>query len=279
MRSGSETFIKDIPRLSLLCVAATLMLIPYVWMLAVSVKPPDEVFRASLTLLPEKWALIENYGRVLRTIPVVTFVTNGLIVCFGILFFQLLFAIPAAYALAKLQFRGREVLFGFVMLGLLVPYQTTALPLYMGFHHAGLLNSYTALIAPFTCSVFAIFLFRQFFKALPDDLIAAARIDGMGEFSIVWRVILPNALPAATAFAIFSVVAHWNDLFWPLIVIQKGDLYTPAMGILAFRAVESGDDYGALMAAATLVAAPLVIAFLFAQRRFIEGVTMTGLKG
>jgi multiple sugar transport system permease protein len=279
MRSGSETLLKDMPRLAVLGIAATLMLVPYVWMLAVSVKPQDEVFRASLTLLPEKWALIENYGRVLRTIPVVTFVTNGLIVCFGILFFQLLFAIPAAYALAKLQFRGREVLFGFVMLGLLVPYQTTALPLYMGFHHAGLLNSYTALIAPFTCSVFAIFLFRQFFKALPDDLIAAARIDGMGEFSIVWRVILPNALPAATAFAIFSVVAHWNDLFWPLIVIQKGDLYTPAMGILAFRAVESGDDYGALMAAATLVAAPLVIAFLFAQRRFIEGVTMTGLKG
>jgi multiple sugar transport system permease protein len=279
MRAGSETLVKDMPRLAVLCIVAALMLIPYVWMLAVSVKPQDEVFRASLTLLPEKLALIENYGKVLRTIPVVTFVVNGLIVCFGILFFQLLFAIPAAYALAKLQFRGRELLFGFVMLGLLVPYQTTALPLYMGFHHAGLLNSYTALIAPFTCSVFAIFLFRQFFKALPDDLIAAARIDGMGEFSIVWRVILPNALPAATAFAIFSVVAHWNDLFWPLIVIQKGDLYTPAMGILAFRAVESGDDYGALMAAATLVAAPLVIAFLFAQRRFIEGVTMTGLKG
>ncbi len=279
MRTDSPSLVKDLPRLAVLCIAAFIVLVPYVWMLAVSVKPQDEVFRASLTLLPERWALIENYGKVLRTIPVLTFVINGLIVCFGILFFQLLFAIPAAYALAKLNFRGREILFGFVMLGLLIPYQTTALPLYMGFHQAGLLNSYTALIAPFTCSVFAIFLFRQFFKALPDDLIAAARIDGMGEFSIVWRVILPNAWPAATAFAIFSVVAHWNDLFWPLIVIQKGSLYTPAMGILAFRSVESGDDYGALMAAATLVAAPLVIAFLFAQRRFIEGVTMTGLKG
>jgi multiple sugar transport system permease protein len=279
MRPGGDRIIHDLPRLAALAVAAFIVLVPYVWMLAVSVKPQDEVFRASLTLLPEKWAIAENYGKVLRTIPIATFVINGLIVCFGILFFQLLFAIPAAYALAKLRFRGREILFGFVMLGLLIPYQTTALPLYMGIHHAGLLNSYAALIAPFTCSVFAIFLFRQFFKALPDDLIAAARIDGMGEFSIVWRVVLPNAWPAATAFAIFSVVAHWNDLFWPLIVIQKGDLYTPAMGILAFRSVEAGEDYGALMAAATLVAAPLVVAFLFAQRRFIEGVTMTGLKG
>jgi multiple sugar transport system permease protein len=275
----SRPLIKDFPRLAILSLAAFVVLAPYIWMVAVSVKPQDEVFKASLSLIPQKWALIENYGKVLRTIPIWTYIVNGLIVCFGILFFQILFAIPAAYALAKLNFRGRELVFGFVMLGLLVPYQTTALPLYLGIHQLGLLNSYTALIAPFTCSVFAIFLFRQFFRAIPDDLINAARIDGMGEFSIVWRVIVPNALPAATAFAIFSVVAHWNDLFWPLIVIQKGDLYTPAMGILAFRSVEAGEDYGALMAAALLVTAPLVLAFLFAQRRFIEGITMTGLKG
>jgi multiple sugar transport system permease protein len=269
----------DLPRLAILTLAALVVLAPYVWMAAVSVKPQDEVFRASLSLIPEKFALAANYGKVLATIPVGTYLLNGLIVCAGILVFQILFAVPAAYALAKLRFPGRDILFGFVVLGLLVPYQTTALPLYLGFAATGLLDSYTALIAPFTCSVFAIFLFRQFFRALPDDLIAAARIDGMGEFSIVWRVVLPNAWPAATAFAIFSVVAHWNDLFWPLIVIQKGALYTPAMGILAFRSVEAGEDYGALMAAAMLVTAPLVIAFLFAQRRFIEGITMTGLKG
>jgi multiple sugar transport system permease protein len=275
----SRPLILDLPRLALLSLAAFVVLAPYIWMVAVSVKPQDEVFKASLSLIPQKWALVENYGKVLATIPVWTYIVNGLIVCFGILFFQILFAVPAAYALAKLNFKGRELVFGFVMLGLLVPYQTTALPLYLGIHQLGLLNSYTALIAPFTCSVFAIFLFRQFFRAIPDDLINAARIDGMGEFSIVWRVVLPNALPAATAFAIFSVVAHWNDLFWPLIVIQKGDLYTPAMGILAFRSVEAGEDYGALMAAALLVTAPLVLAFLLAQRRFIEGITMTGLKG
>ncbi len=279
MRGGGQPLTKDLPRLALLAVAAFFVVAPYIWMLSVSIKPQDEVFRASLSLWPDNPAFAQNYGKVIATIPVWTYLKNGLIVCFGILFFQILFAAPAAYALAKLRFRGREVLFGFVMLGLLVPYQTTALPLYIGFHQAGLLNSYTALIAPFTCSVFAIFLFRQFFKAIPDDLLNAARIDGMGEFGIVWRVVMPNAWPAATAFAIFSVVAHWNDLFWPLVVIQKGDLFTPAMGILAFRSVEAGEDYGALMAASVLVTAPLVVAFLFAQRRFIEGITMTGLKG
>jgi multiple sugar transport system permease protein len=278
-RTLERSLVADLPRLLLLSVAAFLVLTPYIWMLSVSIKPQEEVFKAALSLWPENPAFAQNYGKVLATIPVWTFLRNGLIVCFGILFFQILFAAPAAYALAKLRFPGRELIFGFVMLGLLVPYQTTALPLYLGFHHAGLLNSYTALIAPFTCSVFAIFMFRQFFRAIPDDLLNAARIDGMSEWAIVWRVVMPNAWPAATAFAIFSVVAHWNDLFWPLIVVQKGDLYTPAMGILAFRSVEAGEDYGALMAAATLITAPLVLAFLFAQRRFIEGITMTGLKG
>jgi multiple sugar transport system permease protein len=279
MTGADRPLLADLPRLAVLSLAALLVLAPYVWMVSVSLKPQDEVFRASLSLIPQNPAAAQNYGKVLATIPIGSYLRNGLVVCFGILVFQILFAAPAAYALAKLRFRGQEAVFGLVMLGLLVPYQTTALPLYLGFHHAGLLNSYTALIAPFTCSVFAIFLFRQFFKAIPDDLVNAARIDGMSEAAIVWRVLMPNAWPAATAFAIFSVVAHWNDLFWPLIVIQKGDLYTPAMGILAFRAVESGDDYGALMAAAMLVTAPLVLAFLFAQRRFIEGITMTGIKG
>lgn len=277
--NATRTLTADLPRLALLGLAAFIALAPYLWMISVSMKPQSEVFAASLDLIPNELALIENYGKVLERVPVGTYILNGLIVCFGILVFQILFAVPAAYALAKLNFPGRDIVFGFVMLGLLVPYQTTALPLYIGFATTGLLDTYTALIAPFVCSVFAIFLFRQFFRALPDDLINAARIDGMGEFSIVWRVILPNAWPAATAFAIFSVVAHWNDLFWPLVVVQKGDLYTPAMGILAFRSVEAGEDYGALMAAALLVTAPLVIAFLFAQRRFIEGITMTGLKG
>jgi multiple sugar transport system permease protein len=127
--------------------------------------------------------------------------------------------------------------------------------------------------------VFAIFLFRQFIKAIPDDLILAARSDGLSESAIVWLIILPNAWPAASAFAIFSVVAHWNDLYWPLIAISKTHLATPPLGLLFFRAAEAGDDYGALMAATVLITLPLVLFFLFAQRLFIEGLTMSGLKG
>jgi multiple sugar transport system permease protein len=269
----------DMPRLLVLGFLALLLLMPYIWMISASVKPLDELFRASLNLWPERFYGVENYRQVFSQIPVFGYLWNGIVVCAGILFFQLLFAVPAAYALAKLNFPGRDLALGLVMLGLLVPPHVPALPLYVAFSKMGLLNTYAALILPFTISVFAIFLFRQFFKALPDELVHAARLDGVGEFEIVWRVILPNAWPAATAFAIFSVVAHWNDLFWPLIVIEGQARATPALGVLYFRSDEAGDDFAALMAAAVIMTLPLVLAFLFAQRRFVEGIATTGLKG
>ncbi|MBP0445298.1 carbohydrate ABC transporter permease [Roseomonas sp. SSH11] len=271
--------LRGLPRLLLLGLLGLLVLMPYIWMTAASLKPLDEIFRASLSLVPERFHAVENYGKVFAKIPVWRYLWNGVVVCGGILFFQLLFAVPAGYALAKLRFPGSGLAFGAVMLGLLVPYHVPALPLYVGFSQLGLLNSYTALIAPSTISVFAIFLFRQFFRSLPDDLIHAARMDGISEAEIVWRIVLPNAWPAATAFAIFSVVAHWNDLFWPLIVVNGTQYATPALGVLYFRSDEAGDDFGALMAAAVLMTAPLVLAFLIAQRRFIEGIATTGLKG
>jgi multiple sugar transport system permease protein len=270
----------DALRLPLLTLLGLVMLAPYIWMLSASLKATDELFRASLQLIPETGtAWIENYGRVWREVPVLQYLLNGVVMCGGILFFQLLFAVPAGYALAKLRFAGREWVFGAVMLGLLVPPHVPALPLYVAFSQLGWLNSYAALIIPSTLSVFAIFLFRQFFKSLPDELIHAARLDGMSEAAIVWRVALPNAWPAATAFAIFSVVAHWNDLFWPLIALTGTDYATPALGVLHFRTEEAGDDFAALMAACTIMTAPLVLAFLFAQRRFVEGIATTGLKG
>ena len=269
----------DTPRLLVLGFLALLLLMPYIWMISASVKPLDELFRASLILWPERFYGVENYRQVFSQIPVFGYLWNGIVVCAGILFFQLLFAVPAAYALAKLNFPGRDLVLGLVMLGLLVPPHVPALPLYVAFSKMGLLNTYAALILPFTISVFSIFLFRQFFKALPDELVHAARLDGIGEFEIVWRVILPNAWPAATAFAIFSVVAHWNDLFWPLIVIEGQARATPALGVLYFRSDEAGDDFAALMAAAVIMTLPLVLAFLFAQRRFVEGIATTGLKG
>ena len=269
----------DAPRLLLLGAAALLVLAPYIFMVSASMKPGGEIFQASLNLWPHRFYAFENYRKALTAVPLLRFLLNGAIVCAVILGLQLVFAVPCAYALAKLRWPGREPVFALVLLGLLIPAHVPALPLYVAFARLGLLDTYAALAAPFAVSVFAIFMFRQAFKALPDELIQAARLDGMGEFAIVWRVILPNAWPTATAFATFSVVAHWNDLFWPLIVIQTERMATPALGVMFFRAEEGGNDIGALMAASVITTLPMVAAFLLAQRRFIQGVATAGLKG
>jgi multiple sugar transport system permease protein len=266
-------------RLALLVLGAVIFLAPYIFMLSTAGKAQDDIFTAALSLIPAHFYYVENFGKALEKVAMGTLLWNGVVVCALIFFFQVLVAIPCAYAMAKLKFHAARLMMALVLLGLLVPIHATALPLYVAFDRLSLLNSYTALVAPFTISVFAIFLFLQFFRAMPDDLIQAARLDGMSELGIVSRVIVPNAWPAVTAFAIFSVVAHWNDLYWPLIVISKPDYATPPLGLMNFRAAEAGDDYGALMAATIIITIPLVAAFLLAQKRFVEGITMTGLKG
>jgi multiple sugar transport system permease protein len=191
---------------------------------------------------------------------------------------QLLVASPCAYALAKLRFPGRNALFVLTLLALAIPVQAPALPLYIALANLGLLNTYFSMMVPFFLSVFAIFLLRQFFKTFPDDIIHAARLDGMNEFEIVWRIVTPSAWPAIAAFAVFSIVAHWNDLYWPLIVISDAKLAPPPLGMMFFANAETGSNYGALTAAATILTAPLVVVFLFARRQFIAGITMTGVK-
>ncbi len=266
-------------RLAILSVGALVFLAPYVWMLSTAMKPREEIFSSSLTLIPERLAVVENFSKAFTRVPMLQLLMNGVIVCTIILVVQVLVALPCAYALAKLRFPGARALIAAIMLGLLVPIHATALPIYVALSGAGVLNTYFALAAPFMISVFAIFLFLQFFRAMPYDLINAARLDGMSELGIVLRVIVPNAWPAITAFSIFSVVAHWNDLFWPQIVVTETAMAPPPLGLIFFRAAEAGDDYGALMAATVVVTVPLLAAFLFAQRRFIEGITLTGLKG
>lgn len=262
-----------------LMAGAVIMLSPFVWMLLSSFKPQSEILTAELHFLPQRWAAMENYTTVWTRVPMGRFLLNGAIVTAAIFALQILVNLPCAYALAKLRFRGRNAMFAVVLLGLLIPMHATAIPIYILFHHTGILNSYAALILPFAISVFGVFMLRQFFMSVPDDLIDAARMDGISEIGIVWRIMLPTAIPAVTAFGIFSVVAHWNDYFWPLIAVSDRNLYTPPLGVAFFRLNDGGTDYGVLMAAATIVILPLVIAFLLAQRRFIEGVTFTGLKG
>jgi len=282
-----------------LIVGTLVVILPFYLMISFSFKSPSEIQSISggffgaqemmtdhrclkagrseveCTMLP----IVYNYRAAFEEAPLLRYLLNGVIVTLSIFAIQVLIALPCAYALAKLKFWGRDVVFGLVIFCLLIPVHAIALPLYLMLAKFGLTNTFAALVIPWTISVFGIFLMRQFFKTVPDDLINAARMDGMSEFSIVWKVMLPTAIPALLAFAIFSVVAHWNDYYWPRIVITGDrDLMTPPLGLRMFKSDMDGNEYGPLMAAATVIVAPLVVAFLLAQRRFIEGITLTGMK-
>ncbi|SMR71810.1 carbohydrate ABC transporter membrane protein 2, CUT1 family [Aliiroseovarius halocynthiae] len=223
--------------------------------------------------------VVFNYTKAFSEAPLLRYLLNGVIVTASIFLIQVVVALPAAYALAKLKFWGRDAVFALVLFCLLIPVHAIALPLYIMLAKLGLTNTYAALVVPWTISVFGIFLMRQFFMTVPDDLIDAARMDGMGEFAIVWRVMLPTAIPALLAFAIFSIVAHWNDYFWPRIVVTGNrDLFTPPLGLREFKGDGDGSYFGPMMATATVIVTPLIVAFLLAQKRFIEGITLNGMK-
>jgi multiple sugar transport system permease protein len=261
-----------------LILGAIFILLPFIWMLLTSIRPASEVFTAGFNPIPSSFAGVTNYSEALTKSPLLQFMWNGVVVCLGILVVQLLFAIPAGYALAKLSFRAQPLIFGLVLFGLTVPVQVTALPIYIALAKLDLLNTYFAIMLPFFLSVFGIFLFRQFFKSFPQEIIHAARLDGFTELEIILRIITPSAMPAIAAFAVFSVTSHWNDLYWPLIVTTSADHATPPLGMMIFRDQETGSNYGALMAGAAIITAPLIIAFLIAQRQFVRGITMTGVK-
>ncbi|MEM8702259.1 MAG: carbohydrate ABC transporter permease [Pseudomonadota bacterium] len=284
---------------AVLILGSLIVLLPFYVMLSYSFKSPAEImqntggFFGMQELFRDDYCIklgrdaadcmvtpvIYNYTTAFEKAPLVRYLFNGVVVTASIFFIQVLVALPCAYALAKLRFWGREAVFGLVLFCLLIPVHAIALPLYIMLAKLGLTNTYAALVIPWTISVFGIFLMRQFFMTVPDDLIDAARMDGMSEFSIIWNVMLPTAIPALLAFAIFSVVAHWNDYFWPRIVVT-GDrsLFTPPLGLREFKGDADGDNFGPMMATATIIVAPLIVAFMIAQRRFIEGVTLSGMK-
>ena len=256
-----------------LCATGAFMLLPFIWMLSTSVKSPPEIFRpVSLwSLFPTQGIAVDNYIGVFTQTDMVRFLANGLVVCFGILAFQLTTAFPCAYALAKLRFVGRERFFLLTIATLIIPGQALVIPLYILFYYLGLLNTYLGLILPHCISPFGIFLFRQFFRSVPDDYVHAARIDGMSELGIVLRVMVPLALPAVLAFSAFSFSSHWNDLLWPMIIVQSRELATPPLGLVFFKTADQGVDYGHMMAAATVIVAPLVLVFFLAQKWFLSG--------
>lgn len=261
-----------------LCVTGCIALFPFLIMILTSLKGSQEIIIASLNIFPKK-VILSNYLTVFRETYILRFMLNGTIVVVFTLFGQLLFNLPAAYAFAKRKFPLKNLLFTCVLAALVFPRYIAAIPNFLFFSRLNLLNTYTALILPSLASSFCIFLLRQYIMTVPNDFFDAARIEGCGIIRIIYQVLIPLIRPAIGSFAIFSIVVHWNDLFWPLIVIQKQKMMTPPAGIVFFADAEGVSDWGAIMAAAVLTVAPLIIIFLTSTKQFIASLTHTGLKG
>lgn len=259
----------------LMILLAVVFLAPLAWMITASLKPESQVMAIPPTFLPRDFQW-ENYQRVWETIPV--FLWNSVklaaISVVGVVFVTSL----AAYAFARLEFRGRDVAFSILLSTLMVPGIVTLIPLYIIYREIGWINTHYPLWVPRVLhSVFAIFLLRQFFKQIPQDLEDAARLDGASTFEIYWRIMLPQVMPALAAVAIFSFLDSWNDLFGPLIFLNSPDLQTLPVALKLFQS-EYFSQVSVLMAAATISIIPVVIIFFAAQRYFLRGIVLTGLK-
>jgi multiple sugar transport system permease protein len=256
-----------------LAVGAVFILAPFVLMLVTAFSPPGDL--ATGRLVPDSLTL-ENFRAALGQVPIIHYYLNGLLVTTTIFVGQVLLAIPAAYALARLRFRGSQLGLWTVLVCLMVPYQVTAIPVYVLLRKLDLINTLAALVLPFIGSAFGVYLLRQFFLTIPQAVFDAARIDGAGTVAVLTRVVLPMSRPALVAFGIFSFVGHWNDYFWPSFVLTDDHAATVPFGIVAFLNSETGTDYGPQMATATLAVLPLLVGFLLAQRQFIGGLALSG---
>lgn len=257
---------------------ALLVLLPLLWAIRISLLPAEDVFSPEFRLLPSRWIGFENYARALNASPLLHFLANGVIVCVAIIVCQLLVAIPSAYVLAKARVPGLRLIWLAVLVALVVPPAALALPLFVMAAQAGLIDTYAGLVLPWTISPLGIFLLRQAFLRVPDEMIEAARLDGLGESEILVRLLVPMVSPAIGALVILSFVAHWNDLLWPSVVVTSGTMATPPFGVMLFQVQEIGADYGPLLAGALMIAAPLLVLFVLIQRRFLDGMSWLGSK-
>lgn len=261
-----------------LLILAAFWLFPFIWMLLSSFKTADETFH-KMTFLPLVWDF-SNYPKALSTVPFFRYTANTVILSVANVVGTLISCTPPAYALARLRWPGRDMLFFIVLCTMLLPYPVTIIPVYVIFANLGLVNTFWPLIIPaFGGNAFYIFLLRQFFRGIPAELNDAGTVDGASEFRIFLGVILPLSGPVIAVVSLLTFLATWTDFFGPLIYLQgNNDLWTLSLGMRDFQSAHF-ISWGPLMAASVMFMLPVILLFLVAQRAFVQGIALTGIKG
>ena len=263
---------------TILVIMAAVMIVPFLWMLSASIKSDREVFKMNpFVFIPAnpKWS---NYHDIWTKIPMPTFVQNTVILTLVVTFLQLLTSSFAAYSFAKLEFKHRKTLFLAYIATIAMPWQVYMVPQFIMFRKMGLNDKLLAMVCLQAFSAFGVFMMKQFYEDIPNELCEAARIDGMTEYGIYLRIMLPLSKPALSTLTIFTFVNTWNDYLGPLIYLRSEAKKTIQLGLKMFISQYSS-DYGLIMAGSVLSLVPLIVMFLFFQKYFVEGVAATGIKG
>ncbi|WP_179872153.1 carbohydrate ABC transporter permease [Microcella indica] len=256
---------------------AVIVLFPVLWMLLTALKPQDEAISWPPSILPQTWDW-ENFGEVLARGEFARWFLNSAIVAIATVLGNLFVGIPAAFAFARMRFRGKNALFLLVLASLMIPGEVLLVPLFVLLSEWGWIDAYPALIVPFIANAFVIFLLKQFFETIPRELEEAAIIDGAGPLRVLRHVVVPLALPAIAVSSFFTFLGSWNSYLYPLVVTRSMEMRTVTVGLSLFTD-EVGTDWPLMMAASALVAAPAIVVFLVIERHLKNTMAMSGLRG
>ncbi len=261
----------------LLTVVLIIFLVPFIWMIATALKPASEVFASPPQLLGSELRF-ENFSEAWSYVPFGRYMVNGMAVAVLGTILVCVTSILAAYAFARLEFRGRELIFLLYLVTLMVPQEVMIVPMFILMQEFGWTNSYQALILPWAFSAFGTFLLRQFFLNIPKELEEAALVDGASRMRILLAVVLPIARPAVAVLAVFTFINYWNSFLWPLIITNSTEKFTVPVGLNGFLG-QQGSQWHLLMAASTISMLPTVIMVLLLQRHLVRGIALSGLGG
>ena len=254
-----------------------IFLFPFIWMISKSLKTTQEAIQIPPSIIPSK-IVIENYLKAWSSGPFLRYLGNSLFITLSVLVIQFIVMVPAAYAFSKIKFKGSNILFGIVLIGLMVPAQITFLPIYMMMSKAELINTYVPLILPFMTSSFGIFLLRQNFMQISDEIIEAAKLDNSSDLKIMFKVMLPMAKPAVITFALFSFIYHWNNYFWPLVMSNSDLVRTLPIGVAMLKESEGVTNWNVVMAGNVMLTAPILLLYTILNNKIKTAFAYSGIK-
>lgn len=262
--------------LGVLMVVSIFWITPIVWVITMSLKPNDVLQVSTKGLIPDPFTL-ENYDKILNVSSVPRWFANSLVVATSTTILTLVLASMAGYALARIQFKGKKLLYLFILSGMMVPEQAVFIPLHTMFSSWGMHNTYQALVLPRLAFPLGVFLMTQFFQAIPEDIEEASKLDGANRFIVYVRIMIPLSIPALTTLGLFTFVLTWNDYLWPLVSATKTDMYTLTVGLGSLQGTfAQTEGLGFLMASAVTASAPILVVFIIFQRYIIQGIRMGG---